>query len=265
VIQGPLFLASVSLLMSTQVSTPPDRPAAAAAERQAEWRGAFGAGERWAGTRRGRVSFALVDDQGKLHSHDGDEPYRSASVVKAMLLVAYLNREEVRNEPLDAESRALLVPMIETSDNNAASRVHDIVGNPGLAQVARWAGMTSFASAPGWGNAQITAEDQARFFARVDGLVPDVHRRFARSLLSSVVPGQRWGVPAALPSWVRVYFKGGWRPEEGGWIVHQAALGERAGRRVALAVLTDRDSSEAYGHQTIEGVARRVLRPLARP
>jgi hypothetical protein len=46
--------------------------------------------------------------------------------------------------------------------------------------------------------------------------------------------------------------------------VHQVALVERGDRRVALAVLTDSDRTEAYGHETIRGVARRALRPLAR-
>ena len=264
-IQGPLFLASVSLLMTTPVDAPVDQSATAAAQRQAEWRQAFETAGRWAATRDGRVSFALVDEEGELHERGGDEAYPAASVIKAMLLVAYLNRPEVSGARLDAASRALLEPMIASSDNDAASRVHEIVGNPGLAQVARWAGMTDFASAPGWGQARITAAGRARFSARVDGLVPDRHRGFARSLLASIVPGQRWGVPAATPSWVRVYFKGGWRPEETGWIVHQVALAERGGRRVALAVLTDGDRSEEYGRETIEGVTRRVLRPIARP
>jgi hypothetical protein len=34
---------------------------------------------------------------------------------------------------------------------------------------------------------------------------------------------------------------------------------------VSLAVLTDGDSSFLYGQRTIRGLARRALRPLARP
>jgi hypothetical protein len=265
VIQGPLFLASVSLLMTTQVGTPVAPPASELAKQEAQWRHAFAAGERFARARGGRVSFSLVDDQGQVHSHDGDSQYRSASVVKAMLLVAYLNQPRVANRPLDFGSRALLGPMITRSDNDAATRVHAIVGNPGLAEVARNAGMRAFATADAWGETRITANDQARFFARVDGLVPDRHRAYARELLASVIPAQRWGIAAAVPTWVRIYFKGGWRPDETGWLVHQVALVERGDRRVALAVLTDRDGSEGYGHESVEGVARRVLRPIARP
>jgi hypothetical protein len=265
VIQGPLFLASVSLLMTTPVATPPAPPQSELVQQQAQWRHAFASGERWARARDGRVSFALVDDQGLEHGYDAGAQYRSASVVKAMMLVAYLDRPHVRDAPLGSDARALLEPMITRSDNDAATRVHEIVGNPGLARVARRAGMTHFASADEWGETRITAADQARLFLHVDDLVPPLHRRFARELLAGVVPGQRWGIAQAMPSWVRIYFKGGWRPEETGWIVHQAGLAERGGRRVALAVLTDGDRTEGYGQDTVEGVARRVLRPLTRP
>jgi hypothetical protein len=60
----------------------------------------------------------------------------------------------------------------------------------------------------------------------------------------------------------RIFFKGGWRPETAGWLVHQAALVERGTRRVSIAVLTDHDRSREYGRATIRGIAKRALRPL---
>ena len=52
----------------------------------------------------------------------------SASVLKAMLLVAYLDDRRVRGRPLDAADRRLIDPMIERSDNEAATRVLGFVG-----------------------------------------------------------------------------------------------------------------------------------------
>jgi hypothetical protein len=152
--------------------------------------------------------------------------------------------------------------MITRSDNDAATRVRAIVGNRGLARLARRAGMKDFASAFAWGDTQLSASDQATFFFKIDKLVPPRHRRYARGLLRSVVPGQRWGIPAGLPHGARAYFKGGWRPVAGGWIVNQAALVERGRQRVAIAVLTDHDRSDGYGHETIRGLTKRLLRPL---
>ena len=105
----------------------------------------------------------------------------------------------------------------------------------------------------------MTAADQVRLFIAVDRLVPRRHRGYARMLLSRVVPEQRWGIPrAARPDW-RVLFKGGWRPEAGGHLVHQAARLERGRRRLAIAVLTRGNPSHRYGTETVRGVTARLI------
>jgi len=260
-----LALAAVALLATAPLAAAATPEGPHARHRHKLWRKAFASAEHYAARRLGRVSVALVDDFGVVHGYHRARGYRSASVVKAMLLVSYLNRRGVRGHRLSSSSRRLLRPMITRSDNNAATRVRSIVGNRGLRRLARRVGMKHFATARAWGNTRIAAADQARFFSRIDELVPRRHRRYARRLLRSIVGPQRWGIPQSLPKGARAYFKGGWRPVAGGWIVHQVALVERGKRRVALAVLTDHDRSEGYGHETIRGVAKRALRPLALP
>jgi hypothetical protein len=250
------------------MSTPPAAVTPAGGDAAApapDWPTAVASAEHYARRRYGSVSFALIDDQGRLYGYDSARAYDSASVVKAMLLVAYLSRPSVSGRALGTSDRALLDPMIERSDNAAASKIFSLVGTAGLEAVAARAGMVYFATSPSWGSTQIAAADQARFLARIDALVPARHRAYALGLLAHVIAPQRWGIPEAVPIGSRVFFKGGWRPEEGGWIVHQVALVERGGRRVALAVLTNRDASEAYGQETIRGVARRAMRPLLAP
>ena len=60
----------------------------------------------------------------------------AVSVLKAMLMVAYLNRRAVRDRPLRPYELRLLRPMIRRSDSVAASRIRDIVGNRGLRRLA---------------------------------------------------------------------------------------------------------------------------------
>jgi hypothetical protein len=121
--------------------------------------------------------------------------------------------------------------------------------------------MKSFAVSGYWGSARITAGDQARFFAQLDRLTPPRCQRYARSLLSSIVSWQAWGLPEiARPAW-RVFFKGGWRRSLHGHLVHQVALLERGRRALAIAVLTDGNPSHGYGRKTVRGVGARLLRP----
>jgi hypothetical protein len=223
------------------------------------WRKRTRSAARYARRRTGAVSFALIDERGRIHGHNRGRRYSSASVVKAMLLVAYLRKGGVRNRRLHGNEKGTLGPMIRRSDNGAATRIHGKVGNRGLRRLARRAGMKRFTPSSPWGGSQITARDQARFFFRIRQLTPERHRSYALGLLRRIVGGQRWGVPRGKPKGWVAHFKGGWYPS-GGWRVHQAALLRKGNRRLAIAVLTEGDPSLGYGAITIAGVTRRLLR-----
>jgi hypothetical protein len=219
---------------------------------------------RFARRRGGQVSFAVVDTKGVIRTRDGGRLYVSASVVKAMLLVAELRRLRDQGLPLDPLTHELLEAMVTYSDNDAADSIYARVGDPGLFAVAEAAGMRRFTVAGYWGNAQVTAADLAHLFSRLPRLLPRPYRRTGLGLLESVIPGQRWGVPrAARGSWT-VYFKGGWRATERGELVHQAARLKDGRRELAVAVLTDAQPSRLYAIHTVRGIADRLLRRGAR-
>ncbi len=235
-------------------------PVAAAPPRG--WHPDMAAARAWAAQRTGDVSFAVRTER-RGWSWRGATPYRSASLVKAMLLVAYLRRPDVRARALRAGERALLDPMIRLSDNRAANAVHARVGLPALSALAHRVRMAHFLPHPVWGGSTVTAADQARFFLRVDRLVPRRHRAYAMGLLRGIVAGQRWGLPAALPAGWQIAFKGGWGKGVTRQVDHQAALLTNAGLRVSIAVMTADNPSNGYGAATIQGVAARLLRGLA--
>jgi beta-lactamase class A len=213
----------------------------------------------YAHTRPGAIAFAVRTDDRLWASH-ADERFPSASVLKAMLLVAYLRH--VRDRPLRASERALLTPMIRRSDNAAATAIRDRIGDGALVRLARRVGMTRFR--PGgaiWGNSQITARDQTRFFLHIEAFVPARHRAYALRLLRTVVPSQRWGIgQVPLPGWT-VYFKGGWGSGTGR-VDNQVALLVKGDERVSVAVLTVADGSHAAGKETLRGLFARLLRGL---
>ena len=209
----------------------------------------------WAARRAGRVAVAVVDSRGRVYGYHAGDGFVSASVVKAMLLVAYLRGHDT----VGADMRGVLERMIEQSDNDAADVVYGIVGRSGLERLAGLAGMKGFRTTGAWITTRITAADMALFFRDMHRWLPAAHRGFADRLLSHVTPYQCWGIPAAArPLGYRVYFKPGWL---GAWtLANQAARLERGRVRVGLAVLTDDNPAEDYGKDTVAGVTARLLR-----
>jgi D-alanyl-D-alanine dipeptidase len=154
--------------------------------------------------------------------------------------------------------------MTTVSDNRLATTIYRRVGDPALVRLASRARMRNFTVAYCWGCAFFSAADQARFFYRFDALVPPRSRGYARRLLSSIVPPQRWGFSRySLARGFKTFFKGGWRRTESGQLVHEAALFERGPLRFSMAVLTDGNPSQAYGTATLRGIAARIFRPTA--
>ena len=221
---------------------------------------ALGSARSFARGRRGLVSFAVVDTSGTLACFRCRASYHSASVVKAMLLVSYLDQLSAGGEPLPADHEAYLESMIRRSDNDAATAIYAHVGDKGLSELAAQAQMAGFRVSGSWGSAQITAADQARFFADLGVLTAPEYRDYALALLTSISQEQSWGIPeVARPEW-QTFFKGGWLTHEDGSLVHQVARLEQGDETMAIAVLTDGNPSDSYGRETIAGIAARLLR-----
>jgi Beta-lactamase enzyme family len=212
--------------------------------------------------RAGEVRFA-VRTENHLWGWRRTDGVHSASVVKALLLVAYLDDPRVRGRPLRAADHRLIDPMIERSDNHAANGVLAFVGAARVRTTARRVGMHRFRLNPVvWGGSRIDASDQTRFFLHYGAHVVARHRGTALHLLASIVPEQRWGIGQVRPDGWRLYFKGGWGSGTG-LVDHQVALLVHGADRVAVAVLTTGNPDHAYGEQTLRGVFARLLRGLA--
>ncbi len=216
---------------------------------------------RYLGSRTGRTAFAVMDTEERLSGVHEHWTFVSASVVKAMLLVSYLRRLHARGQhSVDGYSNSFLYPMINVSDNNAATQCWSIVGDSGLYDVAHAAHMTDFSISGIWANAQISAADQAKFFFEMDSIIPHEFVSYARRLLSTIAGYESWGIPAvARPKGYQVFFKGGWRSTGLGQLVHQVGRLEGHHRTFSIAVMTDGDPSMGYGIDTIQGVTGSLL------
>ena len=224
------------------------------------WRPDMRAAIRYAHSRTGDIAFAVRTDQ-NFYGYRPNHVEWSASVLKPMLMAAYLDRRTVANRALNRRDRSLLYPMITRSDNTAATEVLGIVGDGALYALAQRVGMRQFAVASIWGESHITAEDQTKFFLHIGRYIAPRHRRYAMRLLASITPSQRWGIGEVAPKGWKLYFKGGWGSGTG-LIDHQVALLVRGCARASIAVLTMYDGSHAYGKQTLRGMFERLLRGL---
>lgn len=226
-----------------------------------QWRPNMRGAINYAHTRTGDIAFA-ARLPGAFYGYRPDHQEWSASVLKAMLMVAYLDMPSVAGRPLNSRDTSLLTPMITMSDNNAANQVDVIVGNARLSALAARVGMRSFVPvAPIWGESRITARDQTKFFLSIDSYVVPEHRAYAMHLLNSITPSQRWGIGEVAPKGWKLYFKGGWGSGTG-LIDHQVALFTRGCARFSIAVLTMYDGSHDYGKDTLRQMFHILLRGL---
>ena len=208
----------------------------------------------WASHRDSKVGVAVVDSRGELHGWHEHVRFTGASLVKAMLLVAYL-----RKYPHAAGLDVTATKMIEESDNASAFAIQEAVGMSGVKKVARLAKMQDFEAAGTWIDSKVSAADQARFFFDYLSYVPASRRAFARKLLNGITPMQRWGIPAAAgPDGWTPYFKSGWLEMDNVLMV-QAAWVEKGGVTWSAAVMTDRNPTKSYGWDTQKGFAGLLL------
>src|SRR3954463_12221514 len=126
----------------------------AAAQAAQKWQPDIAGAAKYADGRRGSVTFAVRTDE-RLLGRGLDTQVPAASVFKAMLLTTYLRQRAVRDRDLTSSDKALLAPMIQRSDNVAATRVRDLVGNAAIMRLAHRAGMTRFVIAQVWGLSRI--------------------------------------------------------------------------------------------------------------
>jgi Beta-lactamase enzyme family len=228
-----------------------------------DWRPHFGFANEYVRTRQGSISYGVVGANGFYHGRRAGRTVPMASTIKVMLLATYLRRHGVRHRALHRSERRLLGPMIRRSDNDAATRVRDIVGRRAIERLAHHARMRDFSYSSSWGLSRTSARDQAHFMDHLERYVPRRHRRYVRRLLATIVPSQRWGIGRVpLHGW-KLFFKGGWGIGSGA-VDHQIAFLDSHGYRVAVAIMTTSNPSHAYGKRTLRGVARRLLWGLPR-
>jgi hypothetical protein len=234
-------------------------------------------------SRQGQITAAVYDNRtGQTWVFHPGTRQETASIVKVEIMgTAFWNAEHGR--PLSAAQQALLLPMIEQSDNTAATDLLADVGGPAKVQhFDRLAGLTGTtvstkqyipgSTLPGWGLTLTTAFDEVklvRAFAYSNSLLTPASRRRGLTLMEHVESAQAWGVSGGsygALSGATVALKNGWLPHNltayTDWQVNSIGWVHGNGRDYVLAVLTNHSASEQYGIETIDAIARSIYRQL---
>ncbi|MDT3441261.1 serine hydrolase [Pseudofrankia sp. BMG5.37] len=215
-------------------------------------------------TRPGSVSVALFDRRSGRTVYVTKSPrtgWETASTVKLDILTDLLSKTG-QNGKLTAAQLKLAKPMISVSDNAAASSLwNQAGGRSGMNAFFRRLGMTSTAAGAGgkWGLTKTTALDQLKVLRAVSypgAVLSSNARATATGLLDTVIPAQRWGLTAGVPTGVRLQLKNGWLPYDGGWVVNSLAHVHGAGKDYVMAVYTRNSATEQTGINTISGLSR---------
>jgi beta-lactamase class A len=257
---------------STATAAPAVAPAASASPAN----GPLGAqAQAYLAGRRGRVEVAVYDLSAGQQWTLGDQaPQAAASVVDLEILEAVLSQRTSQRTVLSLTEQELTPPMIEQSDNEAATTMwEDVGGTKGMRAFDHKAGLTHTSpsdclqcpgsSAPGSGLTTSTAQDQIallRPLVRSNRVLDKNDQKYALYLLENVTSSQRWGVSSGVPAGVTVALKNGWLPGAGnsGWQVNSVGLVSGDGRDYLMAVFSAGNPSEQYGIDTLSHLGAMV-------
>ena len=211
--------------------------------------------------------------------HPGDAQ-DTASIVKVDIMATLMAQSEASGQPLSASTTALLTPMIEASDNDAATSLWAAAGAAsGIGHYDTSIGMTGTAPSPcvqctgfpwpGWGLTTTTASDQITLLRQLvhpGGSLNLADRQLALTLLENVESSEHWGVSGGIPPGVTVALKNGWVPlTDGLWQIDSIGWVEGKGRNYLIAVLTDGNPTEQYGIDTIDTLSAMVWSSFGAP
>jgi beta-lactamase class A len=193
--------------------------------------------------------------------------FDAASAIKVTILSALLLKADGAAH-LTARQRSLARAMITQSSNSAADALWAQVGMAGMHRFLDRAGMTHTVLNAAWGLSGLTAADELTLLRLLTSPGPVLtvgSRDYVLTLMTQVIPSQRWGTPAGAGAGITVHVKNGWLPYPSGRDWHVNSLGTFAGPGTAyqMAILTSGNPSMAYGVTTIEDAARVINRDIA--
>jgi hypothetical protein len=218
-----------------------------------------------------RFSASVIDRSGCTYGMNSDLRLGTASMVKIEFMAGVLLRAQNEGRGLTQWEQDRIWPMITESANTPASELWNYLGqDAGMQQIDAAFGLNDTQHAGSiWGNTTTSALDQARLVSEVipgmGGPLTAPYRTIAAYYMTNVVPVQRWGASAGVPSASVVAQKNGfagsqccnWRINTAGWVEPPNGSGW------AIVVMSDGWPTEAEGETVSSDVSARINAALA--
>jgi beta-lactamase class A len=209
-------------------------------------------------------SLAVLDKKtGLTYTFRGDEKYETASIVKVQVLSCLLLTAQDAGRKLTSQEDAWAKNMIRNSDNDSTTALFKELGKQSAIQKCdKRLGLTATTVNSSWGLTRTTAKDQVKLLAQLvsdSSPLSTSSRQYAHTLMSTVNPKQRWGVPAAAKDGEQFTVKNGWlqrSTENGLWIINSVGRITGDDVDVSIAVLSHLHKTDTSGYKMVETAAK---------
>jgi hypothetical protein len=199
---------------------------------------------------------------GCVFSMNPEARQRTASVFKVMVMAGTLLEAQSEGRSVSAWEMSQLIPMITESANNPVRALwNSFGGSPWFRRQAVLFGMDQTSpvgdTESGWGRTTTSAADQVDLIRQVllgdSGPIEAPYRDVAWSLMTSVVPEQRWGATQGVPQGWVVAQKNGFA----GGVANSVGFVRRpdSADGYVIAVLTSGWSSWSRGVPTVNEIS----------
>lgn len=219
----------------------------------------------------GHISVGVIDaSTGAEALYGSRRRFHTGSIVKADILAALLLRAQQASTGLTDQQAELAVPMIEDSDDQAATDLWQLVGAaPEITSANARLGLRDTVAGPSgyWGLTRTTVADQLRLLTDLTSAASPLtaaSRDYELGLMQDVGPGQQWGVSAAASPGTAFALKDGWLPDPDLWVINSIGVVTHNGHRLLIAVLSNDQSSEAAGIAADSAAAVAAARVITR-
>jgi hypothetical protein len=217
------------------------------------------------------TAYAYDTRSGCAYWMNPGERLRTASVFKVMVMAGTLYEAQDDGREVSSWEWSQLVPMItESADDPVRALWNHFGGSPWFRRQATRFGLNQTTTVGDselvWGRTTTSAKDQGDLVRQVLlgdwGPLEDTYRDRAWDLMTSVVPGQTWGITEDVPEGWKVAQKNGFAghiTNSVGFVRHTNGVDG-----YVVAVLSNGWSSWAQGVPTVEEIAGWVSESLAR-